>query len=194
MDRKTIIERAINECVNELYLAAQPSISLEDLKKNYANLEAWYNRFYLSQQEADEIIENYIQAYRIRNEFHEDVDIVRSYLRDGGTKDKYIEPTVTSPGYRGYEKTPKLSDLIGDESTKMVLGLIDECDNFYKCNREESGFKFNVLNYAPCCNIEKVRENNPYITIYERRYDEEWDKWRNVDENGKFIYESEELE
>ena len=194
MDRKTIIERAIEECVNEMYLAAQPSTTLEYLKQNCKDADNWYDNFYLNRKEAEEIVESYISAYRLRNEFHDDVDTVRRYLRDGGTKDKYIKPKDGSPGYRGYEDTPKLSDLIGEEAAKKALELIDECDNFYNPNREESGFKFNVFNLAPNCNIETVRKNNPGITIYERRYDEEWDKWRNVDESGKFIYESEELE
>lgn len=189
IDRKTIIERAIDECINEMYTRAQPSITLDEMKKSDPEKygEHWYEHFYLNQKEADDIIEDFISAYRIRNEFHDDMETVRTYLRDGGTKDKYIKPTDGSPGYRGYEKTPKLSELIGEEAAQKALELIDECDKFFNPNREESGFKFNVLNISPSCNINTVRENNPGITIYERKYDSEWDEWRNVDENGEFI-------
>ena len=189
MTRKDVIERAIEECVNEMYTKAQPSITLEGLKKLYKEDPdaCWYDYFYLNHKEADDIIEKYIAAYRIRNEFHDDMDTVRKYLRDGGTKDKYIIPEDGSPGYRGYEKTPKLSELIGEEAAQKALELIDECDRFFNPNREESGFKFNVSNFAPTCNIEIARENNSGVTIYERKYDDEWDEWRNVDDNGKFI-------
>jgi hypothetical protein len=193
MNRKDVIERAIEECITELYLRAQPSISLDELKKLYKKEpdKHWYDYFYLNQKEAEEIIEDYIIAYRIRNEFHDDMDTVRRYLRDGGTKDKYIKPKDGSPGYRGYENTPKLSDLIGEEAAQQALNLIDECDNFYQPNKEESGFKFNVLNLSPCCNIETVRKNRPDIAIYERKYYDEWDIWRDVDDNGNFINEKE---
>ena len=52
MDRKTIIERAIEECVNEMYLAAQPSTTLEYLKQNCKGVDNWYDNFYLNQKEA----------------------------------------------------------------------------------------------------------------------------------------------
>lgn len=196
MTRKDVIERAIEECLNEMYMRAQPSITLNELKKlNESDKDKyWYDYFYLSQKETEDIIEDYIIAYRIRNEFHTDMDTVRRYLRDGGTKDKYITPTEGSPGYRGYEKTPKLSELIGEWAAQQALNLIDECDNFFNPNREESGFRFNIMNLSPSCNIKSVRKNNPGVTIYERKYDDECDEWRNVDDNGNFINTEEDKE
>lgn len=193
MNRRDVIERAIEECLTELYSRAQPSISLDKLKKLCKEEpdKHWYDYFYLNQKETEAIIEDYIIAYRIKNEFHDDMDTVRRYLRDGGTKDKYIKPKDGSPGYRGYENTPKLSDLIGEEAAQQALNLIDECDKFYQPNREESGFRFNVMNLAPNCNIKTVRENNPDITIYDRKYDGEFDQWRDIDDNGNFINEKE---
>jgi hypothetical protein len=48
------------------------------------------------------------------------------------------------------------------------------------------------MNLSPNCNIKTVRENNPDITIYERKYDDEYDQWRDVDDNGNFINKEEE--
>lgn len=193
ISRNDIISRAIRECLNEMYSRAQPSTSFDELEKNIRHFpnKNWYDYFYLSQKESEEIIEDFIIAYRIKNEFHDDVDVVRTYLRDGGTKDKYIIPEDGGPGHRGYEKTPKISDLIGEESAQLILNLIDECDNFYQPNTEESAFRFNVMNYSPCCNIDLVRKNRPGINIYERVYDTEYDEWREIDNNGKFIYDEE---
>lgn len=194
MNRKKIIERAIEECLNEMYIRSQPSITLEELKDLYKQYpdKQWYDYFYINQKESEDIIEGYIIAYNIRSEFHHHMELVRNYLKDGGTKDKYIKPSDGSPGYRGYEKTPKLSDLIGEEAAQHALNLIDECNNFYNYNHEESGFRFNVMNLSPNCNIKTVRENNPDITIYERKYDDEYDQWRDVDDNGNFINKEEE--
>ena len=190
MNRSDIIERAIKECLNELYEKAQPSITYDGLVELSRNdpEKHWYNYFYLSQKEITEIMEDYISAYRIRNEFHDDMKLVKEYLRDGGTKDKYVYPKDGSTPYRGYEKTPKLKDVIGEEAANIALGLIDECDKFYNPNREETKFIFNVSNYAPCCNIDIVRQNRPDEKIYKRVYDEECEVYREVDDSGKFIY------
>ena len=190
MNRRQVIDQVIKECINEMYTRAQPSITYDELVKLYKEQpdKQWYEYFYLSHEEYKDIQEDYIAAYRIRNEFHDDVKLVKDYLEKGGTKDKYIYPKDGSPGYRSYEKTPKLKDVIGEEHTKIVLDLIEECNNFYNPTTEESNFIFNVSNYAPCSNISTVRDNRPDMTIYERKYDEDWDKWRNIDSDGKFIY------
>ena len=194
--RYDLIEQVIMDCLDELFRASQPSITLDEYKEKCKSdpTKHWFEYHYLSQEQFTDIEESYIYAYRIRNEFHDNMECVKEYLKNGGTKDKWITPEDGSPGYRGYEKTPKLSELIGEEAAQKALDLIEECNKFYQPHTEENRFRFNVSNFGPCCNIETVRENNPGVTIYERRYDDEWDKWRNVDENGNFIYEPEELD
>ena len=199
--RSEIIERAIKECLNEMYQKSQPSITWDEIVEKYESGEydentKVYEKHYLPSEECKEIEEKYIQAYRIHNEWDEDADLMIDYLQKGGIKDKYISSYTDEngnyhPGYRSYENTPKLEDALKDiinnsETEKRVLDKVFElmrnCQEFYCPNREENRFRFSISSYSPSCNKEAVQKNYSDITIHEREYDPINEMWINVDD------------
>lgn len=205
--RSEILEQAIHDCLNEMYQKSQPSITFDEVIEKHKTGEynekvLAYERHYLPQEEYLEIEEKYIRAYRIHNEWIDDAELMIDYLEKGGTKDKWIpekihEDGFKEPGYRGYEKTPKLIDALKEflseedaqKAYDKTMELMNNCKDFYNPTREENNFRFTIANYSPCCNKETVQSNYSDITIYERVYDpvnEEWvdvtpqqiEKWR----------------
>jgi hypothetical protein len=108
------------------------------------------------------------------------MELVKDYLINGGTKDKYIKEEGY-PGYRGYEKVPPLKDFIGEEHANKAIELIDECNNFYNPDREETSFRFEVSNYGPSQCLEAVRKYwGDKEKIYERKYNYDTEEYENV--------------
>lgn len=196
--RSEIIEKAINDCLNEMYQRSQPSTTWDEIIQKYESGEydkntKVYEMHYLPEEEYKDIEEKYIRAYRIHNEWKDDADLMIDYLQNGGTKDKWIPEQVDEdgfkhPGYRGYEKTPKLKDALKEiinnpEIEKQVLDkvfeLMNNCKDFYCPNREENNFRFSVMNYSPCSNKEFVQQHHTE-TIYDREYCPVDEKWKSV--------------
>lgn len=206
LTRKSHLWKGVEECLDKMYRASQPSITWDELceksKRDKENGEEhfYWREHYLSKEEYDEIYEEYANAYRAVNEWKDDCDIVIKYLTDGGLKDKWIERSNGSPGYRGYENVAPISEMIhkiikdeigneyasvGDKITNCVLETINTCRNFYRFDRDAELFSFNVSMYAPSSNIESVREfhneNNTGIEIRERKYNEDTDEYEYID-------------
>lgn len=183
MDRQKIIEEAVQNCFREMYAKAQPSADwdkiVDDYKKGIIGKdERVYERHYLSKEEFDYILDKYLNAYNIEPHWEKDVEIVESYLKDGGLKDAYVKATGSledgtyEPGYRTAEEVPPLNTLIktylqqngGDEKmaddiADIVLDTIKECKRFYRFDRECNNFKFSVcLGASPTCNPETVKK------------------------------------
>ena len=184
--RKDILERAVNECMAEMYAKAQPQGDwyqlCEDAKNGKIGKdERVYERYYLSSQEFGYILNKYKEMYRIKEEWSGNVGVVEEYLRDGGSKDKWIEDWTDEnghyhPGYRGYEKVPPileqfngyLADKVADkelaakyaaEITDIVMKTVGSCKSFYRFDREDSQFSVTVcLGASPTCNADTVRE------------------------------------
>lgn len=198
--RREILGRAVEECLDEMYRASQPSISwheiLEKCKNGeYPKDEPVVYKHYLSEELLNDIKERYLYGYSITNKWHDHADLVISYLKDGGTKDKWIEGDIGEdgfqfPGHRGYEKTPKLVDalteLIGKENAEIacdkVFELIGYCKDFYRGDREVNQFLMSIFNYSPSSNKERVQEYYPDITIYDVEYDYDEDCYVKVTE------------
>lgn len=184
INRRKLLENAVLECLDEMYIRSQPSITFNELqmlyKSNPNSNEILPSHYYLCKEEYDDILESYIRAYRIHNEFHEDVELVKDYLTNGGTKDKYIEEDGKPP-YRGYEKVPPLKDFIGEDHANKALELIEECNKFYRPDREENGFRFEISNYGPSQCLEAVREYwGDREKIYERKFNDDTEEYENV--------------
>lgn len=185
MNRSDVLEQAVHACYKEMYAKAQPPIDWDEIlrlakegkeDKNFP----FYRQHYLNHEEYTDIVENYIYSYHIRRNTKDHIELVKDYFINGGTKDKYIESTVDEDGfkhsgYRSYEKTPKLEDVIGKEATDKVLELLNDCMNFYGNEYEECRFRFAVMDYSPTSNKQEVidywkskgidldiKEYNPY--------------------------------
>lgn len=191
LDRDEILEKAYHECMAEMYAKAQPSADynqlLEDAKNGKIGKdEKVYERYYLSHEEFKHILGKYKDAYNIRSHWEDDIEVLERYIKEGGSKDKYIssyedENGNFHPGYRSYEKVTPLKEQLaeifyksdfytGSEMDKAseelinnlydkVIDIIDTCKNFYKFDREESSFDCSVaLGPSPCSNKDIVIE------------------------------------
>ena len=180
LDRNVIIKRAIDECMEEMYLKAQPSVSYKELIEKVKSGEIEdshenpvYNRYYLSQEEFEYIRNKYSEAYEFKPHWREDIEVLEEYFKNGGSKDKYIPETMEEegsihPGYRSYEKVKPLrsqiQDLIQDENlankvTDLVFNTIKECKDYYKFDRTQELFDFHIcLVASPTSNKETVKK------------------------------------
>ena len=180
INRRSIIDKVIIDCLDELYRSSQPSITwkeVEEIGKQYPRRHIWAEH-YIPNERYTEIVDKYLSAYNIVSSWNDDVDLVKRYLKEGGRKDKYIPERIDEngdkhPGYRGYEEVPPilkqiqqiLKDEIGEEYvgvsnkiTECVFNTISDCQNFYVKNRDELQFRLNVSNYAPSSSYENVRD------------------------------------
>lgn len=191
LDRDEILKKAYHECMAEMYAKAQPSADyyqlLEDAKNGKIGKdERVYERHYLSHEEFKHILGKYKDAYNIRSHWEDDIEVLERYIKEGGSKDKYIEPYTDEkdnyhPGYRSYEKVAPLKKQLaeifhesdfytGSEMNEAseelinnlydkVTDIVDTCKNFYRFDREESSFDCSVaLGPSPCSNKDIVIE------------------------------------
>lgn len=193
--RRDMISKAAIECLDEMYQRSQPSITWDEVVRianKYPKRRIWQEH-YLPQWLYMDILEKYMSLYKISSDWCAHVELVKKYLIEGGTKDKYIPETIDKdgfkhPGYRGYEEIPSISDKINDIITRhygnvepgqnhLVKKIVDavmenvkDCEQFFDTNRDEIGFRMEVGNYSPNSNIEDVREfykNDPHIKIHD---------------------------
>lgn len=204
--RNDIIDEAIDNCLSEIYEKAQPSFDWKKLKDDCKNdLSHLYKDFwqhhYLPHDEYVEIVEKYINLYRIHNEWKEDADLIISYLAEGGYKDKYFPEQIDKdgfkhPSYRGYENVAPIKNQIGeilnesveedsnvlcDKIVDKIFEVINNCKDFYNPHREENGFRMSVMNYSPCSNkntVEKYwNEQGINMKLYDKCKDPETCEW-----------------
>lgn len=177
INRQDIIRKAIDECYNEMYKWAQPSINLEEYIKNpelrkESENDKFYTRYYLSQENMKYIVEGFIQAYHIGRDWNDNIDLLINYITsDKSVRDKYIPGENGFPGYSGYEPIVPLQDIT--EDSEKVLNLINTCREFYKRDFESESFNLAIyLGASPYSNKEKVEEywrnhGRPDFTIKE---------------------------
>lgn len=184
--RRDIIEKAVIDCLNEMYVKSQPSITWEEIQKQAKenpNRSIWQEH-YLPKWLYDDILFKYKNMYRIGDEWTGNIELLEKYLNEGGNRDKYMPEVIEEngfrhPPYRSYEKvapikvqiesilntefisgevSPFVKDAIRDKIVETVMNTISDCKEYYVHNREELGFNFEVMNYSPNSNIEAVRE------------------------------------
>ena len=181
LDRKEILKKAYHECMTEMYAKSQPSADynqlLEDAKNGKIGKdERVYERYYLSHEEFKHILGKYKEAYNIKSHWKDDVEVVEKYIKEGGSKDKYIEAHTDEkgnyhPGYRSYEKVEPLKEQLFDileeyglydenmhnKLYDTITNIIDTCKNFYRFDREETSFDCSVtLGPSPSSCAESV--------------------------------------
>lgn len=180
LDRDVIIKRAIDECMEEMYLKAQPSVSYKELieKVKFGEIEdshenPVYNRYYLSQEEFEYIKNKYSEAYEFKPHWREDIEILEEYLTKGGNKDFYIPETMeedgsTHPGYRSFAKVKplkeQLKEIIHDDKkldkvVNVVMSTIKDCKDYYRFDRTQEIFDFHIcLGASPTTNKDTVKK------------------------------------
>lgn len=188
LDREEVLVQAVKDCYREMFAKAQPAADWDNLNVEYKEGKIdeekdgpVYNRHYLSMEEYMYILNKYLEAYRIKGEWKDDIEVLEEYLNQGGSKDKYIEAHTDEngdyhPGYRGYEEVPPLKNMIlkemydwlDDENqcngaaeniTKIVMDIIATCKNFYSFNMDEQKFRNTLaMGATPTSNAETVKK------------------------------------
>ena len=189
LDREEVLVKAIEDCYREMFAKAQPMADWDNLIAEYKAGKIdeekdgpVYDRHYLSYEEYVYILDKYLDAYKIKSDWKEDIDILKEYLKEGGSKDKYIEEHTDEygnhhPGHRGYERVAPLKDHIKDiikdiygegssmttdlvtNITNKVFELINTCQDFYQFNIDEQKFRNTLFMGAmPTSNKETVKK------------------------------------
>lgn len=190
MSRNKILEKAIRECLSEMYERSQPSANFEELCEKYPK-EQFYLRYYLPTELYKDIVEKYINDYRINSNWEKHIELLENYLTEGGHKQIWIEGEIDEegnkiPGYKGYKKLDslftELKKLIPNnyqEVCNKVFELISECKDFYSSEPDECGFRFAVMNISPNSNKESVVQywKEQGIDLEIKEYNEEDEEW-----------------
>lgn len=202
LDRSNIIQRAVDECYEEMYQKAQPSISYKELIQKVKSGEIEdshdnpvYKKYYLSQEEFEYIRNKYKEAYNIKSTWEDNITLLEDYITKGGTKDKYIPTTMDNtgfvrPGYRSYSKVKplkeQLSEVVHDTKKlnkiyEIIMNNINDCKTYYRFDREEISFDWTTtLGCSPTSNKEEVIEywksQGRDITIEDRNPLLLWDR------------------
>ena len=209
LSRKDVTQQVYDYCMEEMFRKSQPAGSYYEYVEKAQNGEITekdriYEWHYLSQDEYQYIIDKYINAYNIGEKWHGYVDVVKQYFEDDVPKDKWIPEYIDKdgdrhPGHRGYEHLPHFSkvieDIINEKGVKnkedidviaqaiydAVIERITACQNFYKFDREESGFRCSIaLGPSPSCNKEAVikywKDKGVELNIEDRDPNLFWEK------------------
>ena len=130
--RDSILSKAIEECMKELYSLALPSISWEDFieenriyrerEKKWVNLPKEnkishieycgpkpFEFYYIPKEIMKDIVDSYIYSYKLdqKQELLDTIEILKNYCKDP-VVDKYIEEENGSSRYKEYEHCDNL--------------------------------------------------------------------------------------
>lgn len=184
LERSDIIDKAIHDCLQEMYAKAQPMADYDNLVEEYrtgkiGKDERVYDRHYLSRKEFQYILNKYIDAYRMNKFWDDNIEVLEEYLQNGGLKDKYIKSTTDEnghyhPGYRSTEKVLPIKEQflnilseyninnstdIANKLNDILMQTISYCKNFYMFDREADQFGCSIaLGASPTSNPDTVKK------------------------------------
>ena len=220
INKRDILSKAIYECLIECYRWAQPSIDADKLIKENKIQEhpndRFFERYYLSHENFKYIQETYVNAYKIKSNWEDHVDLLVKYITSKDSKkDVYIPRDGDKPGYRGYEPIVPLNNIIlnylrdyiikdkcqisesdSEVLQEHILHLIDTCKKFYNVDPDYNTFLINTaLGWSPTSNKEQVEKywrehGRPDFTIKDFKIEEVIYGMPLRDENGIIIKDS----
>ena len=126
-----VLGGAIDKCLDLMYRASYPSITLEEYRRQHEELPdeksrrdaRLYESHYLPWNAYKAIEEDFVEAYELKSQLPDIIEILKGYFK-APIVDKWIEPKSAS--------------------------------GFYNWNRDINAFYFNISNYSPCSNRETV--------------------------------------
>jgi len=164
IDKDTIMKKAIDDCLEEMFQKSQPKASyfdyVEKVKRGEISKdEKIFERHYLNETQFNYIAEKYKKAYRLKRTWDPNIKFLLDCLKEGGYKTVYKPLVEGGESIRTAEKTPSLEWVIGKENAQKVFDLIKDIKDFYKFDKDEAQFDFNVyLGCSPTSNAETVKE------------------------------------
>ena len=200
LDRDKIIQEATERCLDEMYQKSQPKASYYDYvakarRGEISKEDRIYERHYLCQAQFEYILDKYVKAYRLENEWRNNIDFLVDNLKNGGYKTVYKPLVEGGEPCRTSEKLPPIQDIIGKENSEKLFNYIETVMNFYHFDREKEQFSFDIcLGVCPTSNPELVKEYwksqgiNIEIDTTELTEDQYWE----IDEYGQLLEEENE--
>lgn len=159
--RKKILSEAYDRLLRDLYEHSVPKVDFDEMVRMAKNGEEdpkhpFYTQHFLPDEIFMDIYGEYEAAYGIKSLWRDYVDTVLEYLKNGGPKHPFKRDEF---GFKQYDISPKLEDVIGKDNAEKVYSLINNCKDFYKFDGDESTFKFSVfLGSGPTSNKDTVIE------------------------------------
>lgn len=187
--RDDVLREAIDNCLDAMYRASYPSITLEELKEEAKKIDPkkrdnarLFDRHYLPQRIHTAILEDFADAYELKSHLPTIIDVLKGYFKDP-LVDKWIEGVNEhDPGHRGYEHPEPMPE----EHRVVAEKYMDMANDFFNWNRDLNCLYFNVCNVSPCSNRETVEKwyhenGQPDFKIP----DDSWwvDGWEDEDED-----------
>lgn len=200
IDRDDVLAEAVDNCLDVMYRASYPPITLEELKEEAKKMDPkerdkarLFERHYLPSKIHSAILEDYADAYEVKSSLPSTIECLKDYFKHP-VVDKWIEGGGEHvPGHRGFDHPEPMPD----EHYAVAEKFLDMANNFFSWNADATKLYFNVCNVSPCSNRETVekwyRENGqPDFKIPEDDY---WvDGWDDMDDDGWLDEEEEDNE
>ena len=161
VSRDDVISEAVNKCLDLMYRASYPSITLKEYKEQHDNMtkeerqEAQlYNAHYLPWKAYEAIKEDIAEAYDFKSPLPDVIEVLKGYFKEP-IVDKWVDgENENDPGHRGYAHPEPMDE----ETYKVTEKFLDMANDFFNWNRDLAAFYFNVSNYSPCSNREVVKK------------------------------------
>jgi hypothetical protein len=137
-NRDEILREAYDVCLRELYLNSEPSIDINDLiKEGFVDDEKnpLRERHLIEEDTEEEIIEDCMYSYGIRDSFHNDLEIIKTDLEQG--------PYTRESKY-DIKQLPPLKDVIGEEHYSKVKEYLEAINKFYRHDHEYTSFRTSI--------------------------------------------------
>jgi hypothetical protein len=159
--RDDVLLEAVDNCLDTMYRASYPSITLEELKEQVKGIDPkdrdeakLFERHYLPSKIHTAILEDFAEAYELKSPLPNIVTILKDYFKDP-IVDKWIEgKDGHDPGHRGYEHPEPMPE----EHRVVAEKYMDMANEFFNWNRDLNCLYFNVCNVSPCSNRETVEK------------------------------------
>lgn len=209
LTRCDIIEKAVKECLAELYSLVQPSVSWEAFKEEnriFKEKEAEYEAlqekpsytefvgpkpfefYYLPKDIIEDVCDSYIYAYKLDEQQNllDIIEILKNYCKKPIIS-KYIEGKKGEPGHRGYEHPYNLQLSIYRQSRDMFPeGNWEQFEEISKISQDKF-FDFldmagNFFNWTRDLNSFQMSVYlGPSPSSNKEAVIENWKKYRNKD-------------
>ena len=157
--RDKVLAQGIEECYRAMYSVARPKVDYDELVKLHKEgkedeKHPFYRQYYIPNDLHNEILDEYRYAYGADSTWYDYVEVIEDAFKKG-----LVKYGKDEDGMLTTKKIPSLEETIGKENTEKVLELLDECKHYYRFNRDEHVFNFNVcLGCSPTSNKEEVIE------------------------------------
>ena len=204
LTRYDVLNKAVKECLMELYSLAQPSVSWEAFKEEnriFKEKEAEYEAleekpsylefvgpkpfefYYLPEDVIEDVCDSYIHAYRLneKEELLDIIEILKNYCKCP-IVNKYIEGKKGEPGHMGYEHPSNL-----EKELEIILEQVDP--SFVEISEQLQNKFFEFLDMAGQF-FNWTRDLNSFqMSVYfgpspssnKEAVIENWKKYRNKD-------------